>query len=107
MAQEVEGSDEAKTVPPVTFSPRIILSFTGFQILLLAGASKAWPYFQDFSSIRPELTPPGSGRSIAPDSLPAGAASGNCVVPGAALLAYGDRKSTRLNSSHIPFYSFP
>ena len=33
------------TVPPVTFSPFIILIITGFQILAFGGASKAGPYF--------------------------------------------------------------
>ena len=32
-------------MPPVTFSPFIILSITGFQILEFGGASKAGPYF--------------------------------------------------------------
>jgi hypothetical protein len=74
-------------VPPVTFSPFIILSFTGFQILASAGASKLCPYFH-FAGIDDSLVhAPGGAFVMAPLSLPAGAASGNCIVPAAALLA--------------------
>ena len=36
---------DADSLPPVTFCPAIIFSFTGFQILLPAGALHAVPYF--------------------------------------------------------------
>ena len=72
-------------MPPVTFSPRIILSFTGFQILDPAGALKSGPYFQVASVIGPWLMPPGSALLNAPLSLPAGAASGKFILPAAGL----------------------
>ena len=77
----------AKKVPPVTLSPFSILVFTGFQILEPGGASNAVPYFQFLSLNRPLLTAPGSERSMALLSTPAGAVSGNLSVPAAALLA--------------------
>ena len=43
-------------MPPVTFSPFIILSFTGFQIFAFGGASKSGPYFHVAGSISPWLT---------------------------------------------------
>src|SRR5215813_3917077 len=89
MAQYVIGSVEPKKVPPVTFSPRIIFSLTGFQIPEFGGASKAGPYFQVAGSTIPWLTPPGSALVIAPLSLPAGVARGNCSLPASGLLAYG------------------
>jgi hypothetical protein len=54
-----------------------------------AGASKAGPYFQLFMSNGPWLTAPAGATVRALLSLPAGAASGNEVVPGVALFAYG------------------
>jgi hypothetical protein len=45
IAQYVSGLSELNTVPPVTFSPFIILIITGFQILEFGGASNAGPYF--------------------------------------------------------------
>src|SRR5580704_7020192 len=89
IAQYVEGSEAAETVPPVTFSPRIILSFTGFQIFAFGGGSNRWPYFQVFSSTVPLLTASAGALVSAPESLPAGAASGNCAVPILPRLASG------------------
>jgi len=45
IAQYVSGLSELNTVPPVTFSPFIILIITGFQILEFGGGSNAGPYF--------------------------------------------------------------
>src|SRR6185295_3674388 len=47
------------------------------------------PYFQVAGLNGPVFSAPAGAVSFAPLSLPAGAASGNCVAPGAALLAYG------------------
>src|SRR6185436_5427256 len=47
------------------------------------------PYFQVPGSNAPVFTAPGGATVRALLSLPAGAASGKVVVPGAALLAYG------------------
>src|ERR1700728_2798438 len=89
MAQYVSGLSVLNTVPPVTFSPFIILIITGFQILASGGASKAGPYFHLAGSSMPWLTAPAGAFVIAPESLPAAAASGNCVFPASALFAYG------------------
>src|SRR2546421_5455823 len=83
------GSVELKSVPPVTLPPCIIFSFTGFQTFEPAGASNAVPYFHVAGSNGPVFTAPAGATMRALLSLPAGAASGNDVVPGAALLAYG------------------
>src|SRR5579875_3442022 len=89
MAQYVSGLSELNTVPPVTFSPFIILTITGFQICLPTGESQAWPYFHLLGSRVPCFTAPGGAWEIAPESLPAGAASGNFNVPASGLFAYG------------------
>ena len=81
------GSVALNSVPPVTFSPRIIFSFTGFQIFDPAGGLNAVPYFQVAGSNAPWFAAPGGATFRALLSLPAGAASGNCVAPGFALLA--------------------
>ena len=78
-----------KSVPPVTFSPRIILSFTGFQIFEPAGGSNAWPFFHVVGSKGPVFMAPVGGTLRALLSRPACAASGNCVAPACALFAYG------------------
>jgi hypothetical protein len=74
-------------VPPVTLPPCIIFNFTGFQIFVPAGGSKAGPNFHFAGSNGPWFTEPGRGVLIAPLSLPAGAASGNFAAPGSGLLA--------------------
>src|SRR5215813_6949834 len=76
MAQYVAGSVALNTVPPVTFWPAIIFSFTGFQILLPGGALNAGPYFQLFGSSAPWFCAPGGGVVFALLFCPAGAASG-------------------------------
>src|SRR5579885_513075 len=68
----------------VIFSPRIIFSFTGFQIGALGGASKAWPYFQVLSLKAPWLTAPGGAILSAWLSTPALAASGKLPALAAA-----------------------
>ena len=68
-------------MPPVTFSPFIILSFTGFQIFEFGGASNAGPYFHVGRIDHSLIDRPGGAFVIAPESLPAGAASGNCNFP--------------------------
>ena len=78
-----------KSVPPVTFSPRIILSFTGFQVFEPAAGSNAPPYFQPSLLNGPLFTAPSGATLRALLSLPAAAANGNCVAPGLALFAYG------------------
>ena len=75
------------SVPPVTLPPCIIFSFTGFQIFAPAGGLNAGPYFHVAGSNGPWFTAPAGAAMRALLSLPAGAASGNCVVPGAALFA--------------------
>ena len=77
------------SVPPVTLPPCISLSFTGFQIRAPDGGLNAGPYFQVAGSKAPWLTAPAGATFLALLSVPAGAASGNCVVPAAALFAYG------------------
>ncbi len=89
IAQYVSGSVPLNTVPPVTLPPAIILSFTGFQIFAPCGGLNAVPYFQVPGSNGPWFTAPAGAVILAPLSFPAGAASGNWVAPGAALLAYG------------------
>src|ERR1041384_5756957 len=89
IAQYVAGSVALNSVPPVTFSPRLIFSFTGFQIFEFAGAFHAVPYFHWVGSNGPWLTAPAGAVIRALLCLPAGAASGNCVSPGRALFAYG------------------
>src|SRR5215510_11825532 len=83
------GSVALNRVPPVTLPPCIILSFTGFQIFDPSGALNAGPYFHVAGSNGPWFTSPGGAACRELLSLPAGAASGNCVAPGAALLRYG------------------
>jgi len=89
IAQYVAGSVALKTVPPVTLPPCMILSFAGFQIFAPAGGLNAVPYFQAAALNGPWFTAPGGATIRALLSVPAGAASGNCVAPGLALLAYG------------------
>src|SRR5262245_9488670 len=76
IAQYVAGSVALKTVPPVTFCPAIIFSFTGFQIFVPGGALNAGPYFQSFGSSAPWFCAPGGGVVFALLFCPAGAASG-------------------------------
>src|SRR5262245_6010547 len=89
IAQYVAGSVALNSVPPVTLPPWFIFTFTGFQIFDPAGGSKAGPYFHVLGLNGPVLTAPGGATFFALLSRPAGAASGNCVAPGFALLAYG------------------
>src|SRR3954471_1803056 len=77
------------TVPPVTLPPAISFSFTGFQIFAPCGGLNAVPYFHVAGLNGPWFSAPAGAVVRAPLSLPAAAASGNCVAPGAALLAYG------------------
>src|SRR4051794_31478855 len=93
MAQYVAGSVALNSVPPVTLPPCIIFSFTGFQILAPSGGLNAVPYFQLAALNGPWLTAPAGAVIRALLSLPAGAASGNCVVPGLALFAYGSAEA--------------
>ena len=65
------------------------LSFTGFQILELAGGFQAGPYFQPSGVNGAAFTAPAGAVLNAPLSFPAGAASGKRMVPASALLAYG------------------
>ena len=83
------GSVELKSVPPVVLPPCIILSLTGFQIFAFGGALNAGPYFQVAGSNRPWFTAPAGATASALLSVPAGAASGNCVFPASLLLIYG------------------
>src|SRR6476660_5740219 len=89
IAQYVAGSVALKSVPPVTLPPSIIFTLTGFQTFEPGGGLNAGPYFQVAMSNGPWFTAPGGAIIRALLSLPAGEASGNWVVPGAALLAYG------------------
>src|SRR3569623_2296506 len=84
------GSDDANSVPPVTFWPAIILSLTGFQILEPGGASQAVPNFQVLSSNLPWLVAPAGALSMAWLSTPAGAARGYffCAVATSSSLAW-------------------
>src|SRR5258706_10687390 len=76
-------------LPAVTFSPRIYFIFTVFHIFEPPGGSTPPPYFHAPGLNGPWLVAPAGAVVRAPLSLPAGAASGNCVAPGRALLAYG------------------
>ena len=87
MAQYVEGSVAANSVPPVTLPPCCSFNFAGFQIFEPAGASNAGPYFQVAGSKAPLLTASAGAFCFAPLSLPAGAASGNLEAPAFGLLA--------------------
>src|SRR5579871_1572052 len=79
MAQYVLGSMPFDRVPPTSLPPDISLILAGFQILAPGGGVKAVPYFQVFMSNGPWFTAPGGAASLALLSIPAGAASGNCV----------------------------
>jgi len=81
------GSVAPNRVPPVTLPPAIILSLTGFQMAAPAGASNAVPNLQVAGLKGPVLVAPAGAASRARLSVPAGAASGNVEVPGAALVA--------------------
>ena len=83
MAVNEELSDVAQAIGSLNQS----FSFTGFQIFAPSGGSNAPPYFQVAGSNGPRLSAPAGAVVLAPLSLPAGAASGNCIAPGAALLA--------------------
>ena len=85
----MSGSVALNTVPPVTLPPAFSFAFTGFQSLGPPADWNSGPYFQVDGSTAPALTAPGSGLSLAPLSLPAGAASGNFVFPASGLFAYG------------------
>src|SRR6476646_9874427 len=76
MAQYVVGSVALNTVPPVTFWPAIIFTFTGFHTLAPAGALNAGPYFQLFGSSAPWFCAPVGGVVFALLFWPAGAANG-------------------------------
>src|SRR5829696_2121224 len=89
IAQYVAGSVAENNVPPVTFPPCCSFTLTGFQTFDPAGALKLVPYFHAAGSKTPWLTAPAGAVCFAPLSLPAGAASGNCVLPASGLLAYG------------------
>jgi hypothetical protein len=80
IAQYVSGVSVLSTVPPVTFSPFIILIITGFQIPAFAGASYAGPYFHFAGSSGPWFTAPAGAAFIWPESCPAAAASGNAAL---------------------------
>jgi hypothetical protein len=73
----VAGSVALNSVPPVTFPPCSIFSFTGFQTLVPAGGVNAGPYFHVAGSNGPVLTALGGAWVIARLSAPAGAARGN------------------------------
>jgi hypothetical protein len=63
------------------------LSLAGLQIFDDAGGLNAGPYFQAAALNGPWFTAPGGATIRALLSEPAGAARGNCVVPGLALFA--------------------
>src|SRR5262245_21216486 len=89
IAQYVAGSVALNSVPPVTLPPSIILSFTGFQTFAPSGRLNAAPYVQVVRSNGPCFTALVGAKRCELLFLPAGAASGKCVVPGAALLRDG------------------
>ena len=87
IAQYVAGSVALNSVPPVTLPPCINFTLAGFQIFAPGGGLNADPYFHVDGSKGPWFAAPAGAVERAPLSLPAGAASGNCVAPGAALPA--------------------
>src|SRR5207247_11228738 len=85
--RKAAGSVALSAVPAVTVPPCSICSCAGFQIFEPAGGLKAPPYFQVAGSNGPWWRAPAGAVIRAPLWFPAGAASGNCVVPGFGLLA--------------------
>src|SRR5579871_1304295 len=85
----------------VIFPPCIILSLTGFQIGVPAGASNAWPRFQVFSLSGPWLTAPGGAILSAWLSTPALAANGYSFCADAAASSCASaRPAAMISAAH-------